>query len=169
MSKRDASKVLSIDNIYPHDLSEEEKATADKELVAYRLALWSKMTKEDHLRADLLQVKYQMERVIKSPEYRRNLHFGYFLSAYIRAIQKEQKEFAREISIDEIRLSRILQHKEFPNDKLFIRLELHSNNTIPALNWYLLAKEERAYYISKNKALRKKEKKNVLATIAAIK
>lgn len=165
MPKKDAGKILSIDNIYPHGLSEEEKAAADKELVAYRMELWNKMTKKDHLRADLLQVKYQMESVIKSPEYQKALHFGYFLSAYIRAIQKEPHEFAQEISIDETRLSRIIHHKEAPNDELFIRLELHSNNIIPAQNWYLLTKKDRAYDISTNKALRKKEKKNVLATI----
>lgn len=166
---KDKIEELSIDNIYPHGLSEEEKAAADKELVAYRMELWNKMTKKDHLRADLLQVKYQMESVIKSIEYQGTLHFGYFLSAYIRAIQKKQKEFAREISIDETRLSRIIHNKEFPNDELFIRLELHSNNTISALNWFLLAEKGRAYNISTNKELRKQEKKNVLTTIAAIK
>ncbi|SEW53946.1 hypothetical protein [Chitinophaga arvensicola] len=167
--KIDKAAVLSIDNIYPHGLSEEEKAAADNELVSYRMDLWNKMTKKDHLRADLLQVKYQMERVIKSLEYQGTLHFGYFLSAYIRAIQKKQKEFAREISIDEARLSRIIHNKEFPNDELFIRLEIHSNNTIPALNWFLLAEKGKAYNISTNQALRKKEKKNVLVTIASIK
>ncbi len=167
MKKKETYKEeLTIDNIYPHGLSKEEKEAEDKILVAYRMELLKNMTKEDHLRADLLQVKYQMEDVIESLEYQGTRHFGYFLSAYIRAVQKKQKEFAAEISIDETRLSRIIHNKEFPNDELFIRLELHSNNTIPALSWFLLAEKEKAYNISTNKELRKREKKNVHKTIA---
>ncbi|MEV4886024.1 hypothetical protein MRBLMN1_004581 [Chitinophaga ginsengisegetis] len=166
--KKNYEEELSVDNIYPHGLSREEKAAADREMAAFRMEQWNKMTKADHLRADLLQVKYQMESVIESLEYQGSLHFGYFLSAYIRAVQKKQKEFAAEISIDETRLSRIIHNKEFPNDELFIRLELYSNNTISVLSWFLLAEKGKAYNISTNKELRKKEKKNVHKTIAKI-
>lgn len=166
MKKKNISGELSVDNIYPHGLSAEQKAAEDRVMAVFRMERWKNMTKEDHLRADLLQVKYQMEDVIESLEYHGTMNFGHFLAAYIRAVQKKQKEFAAEISIDETRLSRIIHNKEFPNDELFIRLELHSNNTIPALSWFLLAEKEKAYNISTNKELRKKEKKNVHKTIA---
>ncbi|CAL1518808.1 hypothetical protein [Chitinophaga sp. MM2321] len=158
-------KELAEANIFPHGLSEEEKAAADKELLALRIERWNKRSTQEQLRDQLLQLKYQMESVTGALLYQEELHFGYFLSSYIQIIRKKQKEFAQEISLDETRLSRIIHRKESPNDELFIRLELHSRNTIPALNWFMLAEKERAYYINTSSDLRKKEKKNVLKTI----
>ncbi|MFT4023674.1 MAG: hypothetical protein QM664_07820 [Flavihumibacter sp.] len=80
-------------------------------------------------------------------------------------LNKRQKEFAQEISMDETRLSRIIHQKEMPNEDLFIRLELHSKNTIPALYWFRLVEKERAHDIHTNTEKRKKEKKYVLKTI----
>ncbi|MGO4288271.1 hypothetical protein [Chitinophaga sp. RAB17] len=167
-AKKKAKEKLFPDNIYPHGLSPEEKAAADEELVAYRMEQWNNRSKEERLDGQLMQLKYQIKEVVSALEYQEELHFGYFLSAYIRILGKKQKEFAAEISVDETRLSRIIHKKEFPNDELFIRLELHSNNTIPAFSWFMLAEKEKGYNIRTNRALRKKEKKNVHKTIAQL-
>src|SRR5690606_37306003 len=103
--------------------------------------------------------------VINSPLYRDNFHYGYFLSSYIRLINKKQKEFAQEISIDETRLSRIIHQKEQPNEELFIRLELHSKNIIPAVYWFHLSAKGRAHDIHTNLEIRKQEKKYVRKTV----
>jgi plasmid maintenance system antidote protein VapI len=168
MKSKKAKEELSPDNIYPHGLSPEEEAAADKELVAYRMELWNNRSKQERLRDQLMQLKYQIKDVVEALEYQEEMHFGYFLSAYIRILEKKQKEFAAEISVDETRLSRIIHKKEFPNDELFIRLEIHSNNTIPAFNWFMLAEKGKGYNIRTNKELRKKEKKNVHKTIAQL-
>jgi hypothetical protein len=59
MSMKDKQEELYPENIYPHGLSEEEKAAADKELVIYRMELWNNRSKEEILRDYLLQMKYQ--------------------------------------------------------------------------------------------------------------
>ena len=164
-TKKHLNNKLAEENIYPHGLSKKEKEEADKELAALRMERWNKRSPGEQLRGQLLQLKYQMEDVIDTMPYQEDLHFGYFLSSYIRVVHRKQKEFAQEISLDETRLSRLIHKKESPNDELFIRLELHSNNLIPALNWFLLAEKEKAYHISTDRNLRKREKKNVHKTI----
>ncbi|WP_212005527.1 hypothetical protein [Chitinophaga sp. HK235] len=151
--------------IFPHGLTDEEKAAADRELSAYIKEKRSKMTWEDHLMSRLLQIKFQMEDAVAADKFLDKLNFGYFLSMYIQAIQKKQKEFAQEISLDETRLSRLIHRKEWPNEELFIRLELHSNNMIPAMHWFKLVEKEKAHNISANTELRKKQKKFVRKTL----
>lgn len=164
-NRKHSKRELAEANIFPHGLSEKEKQEADKELLELRSEQWNNRSSKDQLRDGLLQLKYQMEDVINSSIYRNDFHYGYFLSSYIRLLHKRQKEFAQEISIDETRLSRIINQKETPNDELFIRLELHSKNIIPALYWFRLAEKEKAHQINTDHEKRRKEQKYVLKTI----
>lgn len=163
--ERYKKRELAEAHIFPHGLSEKQKREADKELLALRKDLWNNRTHKEKMRDGLLQLKYQMEDVINSPIYRDELHCGYFLSCYIRIIDKKQKELAKEISIDETRLSRIIHRKELPNEQLFIRLELHSKNLIPALYWFKVAEKGREQYIHNNHEMREAEEKYVVKTI----
>ncbi|MBO9727338.1 MAG: hypothetical protein J7623_01740 [Chitinophaga sp.] len=165
-AKKKKKEPLDPDNIYPHGLSAAEKAAADKEFVALRMEMWNNRTKQERLRGQLMQLRFQILDVIEAREYQEELHFGYFLATYIRILEKTQKEFAAEISVDATRLSRIIHQKEFPNDELFIRLELHSDDNIPAFYWFMLAEKGKSYNIRTNKELRKQEQKNVHKTIA---
>lgn len=58
---------LSPDNIYPHDLSPAEKAEADRELVAYRVELWNNRSRQEVLRNQLMQLKYQIKDSVSLP------------------------------------------------------------------------------------------------------
>ncbi|MGX5819340.1 hypothetical protein ACWKWU_14140 [Chitinophaga lutea] len=158
-------KALADSKVYPHGLSVNEKWEADRELRILRREHWNKRSAKEQLRDSLMQLKYQMEDVIKATEYHENLHYGYFLSSYIRLLNKKQKEFAAEISIDETRLSRIIHQKEMPNDELYIRLELHSQSLIPAIYWFQLAAKKKAHEIGTSREMRKVEKQYVLKTI----
>ena len=42
-----------------------------------------------------------------------------------------------------------------------IRLELHSNNNIPAITWYRLLEKDKEYQLMSNLRLRKEESKHV--------
>lgn len=48
-----------------------------------------------------------------------------------------------------------------PNDNIFVRLEIHSNNYIPAVSWYKLLEKEKEHSLENNKALRQQERKHV--------
>ncbi|MRG49084.1 hypothetical protein GFS24_28500 [Chitinophaga sp. SYP-B3965] len=158
-------KELAEAHIFPHGLSPEEKAKEDKELWALRKEMLENRSVEDQIMGGVLQLKFLLEDYIISTVYEEEHHFGYYLAFYIRVIQKKQKEFAEEISIDETRLSRIINKKESPNEELFVRLELHSKNIIPALYWYKLSEKVKAHNIRTNDTLRETERKFVLKTI----
>ena len=164
-SSNHTNRELAEAHIFPHGLSEKEKHEADKALLELRSQRWNSRSNKDQLRDNILQLKYQMEEVINSSIYRDDFHYGYFLASYIRLIGKKQKEFAQEISIDETRLSRIIHRKELPNEELFVRLELHSLNIIPAIYWFRLVEKGKAHDIHTNHERRKAEKKYVLKTI----
>ena len=80
---------------------------------------------------------------------------------YVELLNKKRKEFAEEISIDETLLSQLINNHRQPPDYIAIRLELHSDNIIPATHWIRLVDKQRLHEITTDKELRKKEKKFV--------
>jgi len=164
-TKKYSAAELADAHIFPHGLTDEQKMQADKELFKMRAEKWNNKNNSEILRSKLLQLKYQLEDSIVSLLYDSEMNFGYFLSKYIQLINKKQKDFAKEISLDEARLSRIIHGKEFPNEELFIRLELHSNNIISALSWFKIVEKEKAYILNTNIEMRQKEKKYVHKTL----
>jgi hypothetical protein len=48
-----------------------------------------------------------------------------------------------------------------PPDYVVIRLEIHSNNSIPATYWFKLVEKQREYELRTDRKLRKKENKFV--------
>src|ERR1700759_1472218 len=97
--KAHTNKELAAAHIFPHGLSKEEKAAADKELLKFRTEAWEARTKEDILRDKLLQLRFLIEDSLASLMYDEEYDFGHFLSSYIQIIEKKQKEFAKEINI----------------------------------------------------------------------
>jgi len=108
-----------------------------------------------------MQLKFQIEDYLKSDNFNPKFTFSYFLKEYVDVLNKKRKIFAQEISIDETELSQLINKHRQPNDSVIIRLELHSNNSIPAVYWFKLLEMEKAHSINTNLALRKKERKNV--------
>ena len=74
---------------------------------------------------------------------------------------KANKLFAKDIDIDETELSQILNSHRHPSEKTIIRLEIHSNKTIPALSWYKLLEKEKEYELENDMEIREKEVKHV--------
>ena len=121
----------------------------------------SEITDKTRLTLKLMQLKFQIEDYLKSDNFNPKFTFSYFLKEYVDVLNKKRKIFAQEISIDETELSQLINKHRQPNDSVIIRLELHSNNSIPAVNWFKLLEMEKAHSINTNLALRKKERKNV--------
>jgi hypothetical protein len=142
----------------PAKLTAKQKKEADKQLAEHRAKRRESMTEEEKLRFNLLKLKLQLEDYIKADYYEPEFTFGYFLEQYLQLINRKKKEFAGDIQIHETLLSSILKNRREPNESVMIRLELHSNNTIPAIDWFKLLEKGKEHQISTNKALRDKER-----------
>jgi plasmid maintenance system antidote protein VapI len=155
------SKELAESFVFRNRLTPKQKNEANLQLNEIRKRIREKATSEQLLLSRVLQLKYQMEDYANNSPFDINRSFGFFLREYIKALDRKNKDFAREIDIDESELSQILNRHRKPSDKLIIRLEIHSNETIPALTWYRLLEKEKEHEISTDFQLRKKEKNHV--------
>ncbi|MEX1190403.1 MAG: hypothetical protein WED10_04105 [Brumimicrobium sp.] len=161
LNEKYTDKELAESFVFRNDLSPKEKEQADIDLKEMRNKLRDKLTPEKRLLTHLLQLKYQIEDYLKSPNYDSKLSFSFFLRKYLEILNKKNKEFARDISVAETELSQILNQHRKPSEKIIIRLEIHSNKIIPAITWYRLLEKQRAYEILTDKKLRVRERSHV--------
>lgn len=147
--------------VFRHDLSSEEKKKADQELEELRNKLKDKATPMQTLLSGLLQLKYQIEDYLKSPDYDVKLSFGFFLKRYLEILNMKHKDFASDISIAETELSQIINEHRKPSEKVIIRLEIHSGKTIPAITWFRLLEKQREYEILTDDDIRIRERIHV--------
>lgn len=161
LSKKNSS--LELDESF-NSLDLFSKEELEKKLKAFGEFLQKKRanyTEKEKKEIKLLHLKYQMQDYVSTPKYDRSKHFGYFLQQYIEMLNKKNKEFASDIHIKPTELSQLINRHRNPNDKILIRLELHSNKNIPAYFWYRIVEKEREHEIINNKDLRKQELKYV--------
>jgi plasmid maintenance system antidote protein VapI len=147
--------------VLPQRLTASQKKDAALNLKQARTTARAEMTEEQILSSKVLQLKFQLEDYLRKEEFNPEFKFGHFLSAYVTLQNKKRREFAREIHINETELSQLINHHRSPNDNLIIRLEIHSNNFIPAVAWYKLVQKEKEYEIMTNKVMRQQEMKFV--------
>jgi len=152
--------------IFPVKLAAKQKTEADIQLKEARAKTQSEMTEKDRLVSMLLQFRFRLEDYLNNKGFDARLTFSYFLKEYVNLVSKKRKDFAEEISIDETLLSQFINTHRMPPDYMAIRLELHSNNIIPAEYWYRLVEKEKEHQIKTDKTLRKKEMKYVHSTLA---
>ncbi len=164
--KKHTSDVPADSHILPSKLSQEQQEEADKEFSTFRLNRLKHMSEREKLYSRILQIKYTMEDYFRSNTYDAKYSFSHFLREYIHSINKKDNEFSKEISLHVTRLSRILNNKEEPNKTIFVRLEIHSNNWIPALYWYRVLEKKRELEIINDKSIRTSERKRVKSVIA---
>jgi len=155
--RKHTTKELAESYIFPDTLTGQEKEKADRDFLALRMQALSKRTDEQKLYADILQFKYKLEDYINSPVYDTHFTFGYFLSQYLRILNKKQKDFAKEIDLHDTRLNRILKDVDEPNKQLVYRLECHSARLIPALSWWRLMEKAFEFELLNDKETQKKE------------
>lgn len=143
------------------NVKQSKKSLLAKSLKEVRKKTQSELSDQARLTLKLMQLKFQIEDYLKIDIFNPKFTFSYFLKEYVDVLNKKRKTFAQEISIDETELSQLINKHRQPNDSIIIRLELHSNNSIPAVSWFKLLEMEKAHSINTNTALRKKETKNV--------
>lgn len=154
---RFAPEALTKEFVHPNGLRPAEKAKADAAVLLFRKQQLANQTSEELLFSQLMQLRIRLEMYLDSPDFDSRTSFSYFLAAYLRVLRIRKKDFADDISIHETRLSQLLSEKVEPNEKLMLRLEIHSNNLFPALYWMRLQEKKRMHELTLNKQLRKQE------------
>jgi plasmid maintenance system antidote protein VapI len=138
------------------------KAQQDENLSAfgeYRRKAKNKISDQDKLRVRFLRLKFQMNTFLKAQDS--DYNFGFFLELYMKSLELSGKNFAEEINIQPSELSQMLHNRRDPNERIMIRLEIHSNSNFPAPLWYEVLAKQKALELKNDKNLRKQEEANV--------
>ena len=166
LSQQHSSEDLADAIIYPVTLTLAQKKEAAKQLAAARKISQKEITENDRISLQLFQLKFQLEDYIENKEFNPDLTFGHFLKQYVNLLQVKRKDFADQISIDETLLSQFINMHRMPPEYIAIRLEIHSNNTIPATYWFKLVGKQREHELKTDKKIRIKENKFVHRKLA---
>ncbi|MCH8567136.1 MAG: hypothetical protein LAT67_02675 [Balneolales bacterium] len=124
--------------------SEKERKSESIALMEARLKRMKNMSKDDILRAKLMQLKLRMEEFIKEPDYDDRKHFLTFLESYIDAIYSKRNQFASDIDITPVMLSQIINNHREPNDEFIKKIMIHSDKVFAnicdfnGMTWYLV-------------------------------
>ncbi len=115
-----------VDSRYP---STKEREADGKALMEERLKRMKNLSEDQIARAKLLQLKLKMEEYINKPVYQDYNFFTEFLTTYIDTIYSKRSNFAKDIDITPILLSKILNNHREPRDEFMMRLMIHSEKT----------------------------------------
>lgn len=153
--------------VFPVKLSPKKQKEADQQLSEALKRSRGKMTEEEVLAGSLMGLKFRMEDYFTADKPNGEYSFGYFLKQYIELLKRKRREFATEIGIDETLLSQLINRHRTSPDYMPIRLELHSNKSIPAEYWLKIIEKDREREMLSNKAaMIKKEKRFVTGRIS---
>jgi hypothetical protein len=158
LSKKYTPEELADAFVFPVKLTAKQKKEAAEQLAAARKRTQSEMTDETKFSLAAYHIRFRIEDYLESKVFDHELTFGSFLKMYVELLEKKRKDFAAEISIEDTLLSQLINGHRFPPDYVTIRLELHSNNIIPATHWLRLVEQQRLHEIGNDKEFRKREK-----------
>ena len=154
--------------VFPVEIPAELQQEAKEQLAKARKKGQEEMSNETRIELNLLSLRFRIEDYIAKKDFDPTQTFGSFLKKYIEVFNTKQKDFAAQISIDESLLSQLTNMHRMPPEYVFIRLEIHSNNIIPANYWYKLVERQKEHELTTDKTLRKKEIKYVHRMSAGI-
>lgn len=146
--------------VFPVKLSPKQQREAEKQLAGAREKSLGKMTEGERLTGSLMELKFRMKDYFKSDELNSEYSFAGFLKLYIELLGRKRREFAAEIGIDEALLSQFINQHRTPPDYIPVRLELHSNNLVPAEYWLRAMGKDRERKILSNMAVMMKREQN---------
>lgn len=112
-----------VDSRYKSNKERESEATA---LMEARLMRMKNLSKDQVIRAKLLQLKLRMEEYIKKPVYDKHNYFSEFLKLYIDIIYPKRSFFAKDIDIAPVSLSQVINNHREPKEEFILKLMIHS-------------------------------------------
>ncbi|MBC8434360.1 MAG: hypothetical protein H8D96_20825 [Desulfobacterales bacterium] len=106
--------------------SKKERELDGAALMEARLQRMKKLSKDQIIRAKLLQLKLQMEDYLKKPVYDKYNYFSEFVGTYVDIIYSKRSNFAKDIEITPVMLSQVINNHREPKDEFMLRLMIHS-------------------------------------------
>lgn len=117
---------FGIDSRYKTKKEQEQDSVA---LMQARLERMKNLSKDQILRAKLLQLKLKMEDYLKKPVYDNQNHFAQFVEFYVDAIYSKRNDFAKDINVTANFLSKIINSHREPKEEFILKLMIHSEKT----------------------------------------
>ena len=159
MTKTNKQNIMNVDSEYGVD--SRYKSTKEREqdsvaLMQTRLDKMKNLTKEQILRAKLLQLKFKMENYLKEPIYDNQNHFTDFLKTYVDAIYSKRSKFAKDIKVTPVFLSKVINSHRQPNEEFILKLMIHSEKIFKDVGefhkktWYQIYFHEKLCHIMSN-------------------
>jgi hypothetical protein len=130
---------FGLDSRYKSKKEYEAEATI---LMEARLERMKNLSKDQIIRAKLMQLKLNMEAFIKQPIYEHRNYFSEFLESYVDTLYAKRSFFAKDIDITPTQLSQVINNHRAPQDEFILRLMLHSEKVyenicdFPQKTWY---------------------------------
>lgn len=149
INNNDTDPEFGVDSRYN---SIEEREQDSIALMQARLARMTHLSKDQILRAKLLQLKYKMEEYLKEPVYDNQNHFSRFLETYVDVIYSKRSDFARDINITANVLSKIINNHREPREEFILKLMVHSEKVFEQVGefenttWYQIYFHEKLGY-----------------------
>ena len=112
-----------VDSRYKLDNERESDATA---LMEARLMRMKNLSKEQNIRAKLVQLKLKIEEYLKNPVYNKRNYFSEFLESYVDIIYSKRSVFAKDIDIAPVSLSQVINNHREPKEDFILKLMIHS-------------------------------------------
>jgi plasmid maintenance system antidote protein VapI len=132
----------------------------------YRQKQKATISEEEKLKLDFLQLRFEMSRFLNAQQS--DYRFGFFLINYMECLQLNGKNFAEEIKIQPSELSQILHNRREPNERIMMRLEIHSNYNFPATLWFEILAKQKTLDLMKDEDLRKQEEEVVKPKVEVV-
>ena len=129
--------------------SKKERKSDAAALMEARLNRMKSLSKDQIIRAKLLQLKLKMEDYLKEPVYDNRNYFSEFLKTYIDTIYSKRSGFAKDIDITPVRLSQVINKHRKPKDEFIMRLMIHSEKVYKGVcefhkkTWYQVYFQEK--------------------------
>jgi plasmid maintenance system antidote protein VapI len=159
LTEKETAESMLISNTDPITAKEKE------EFLKKRLEIMNSRTKDDLLRSNLLQFKYEVETYLELGEYNPAYSFSNCLKRYMQITAKSSKDLTEELSIHKTKLSRIINDRDEANAALAYKLEKHSSKLFPAIFWWKLITLKKENEIKTNKNDRKKATEKVKSMV----
>lgn len=114
---------FGLDSRYASDAEHKSEATS---LMESRLMRMKNVSKEQVIRAKLLQLKLKMDEYVKNPICDDNNNFSEFLKLYIDSIYAKRSVFAEDIDVAPVSLSQVINNHREPKEEFLLKLMIHS-------------------------------------------
>ncbi len=129
--------------------SKKEKESDSIALMQARLDRMKNVSKDQIVRAKLLQLKLKMENYLKESANDDNSNFTGFLQVYIDAIYSKRSKFAKDINVTPVFLSQIINNHREPKEEFILKLMIHSEKAFKNIGdfhkkiWYQVYFQEK--------------------------